>query len=85
MKVLSKFMLIEPIKEPSERGSGLLMTAGDVRDLRYLKARVVFSGELVSDIPTDSIIYYDKVSSYDVLIDGKRLTVIQEKDVVCVF
>jgi hypothetical protein len=84
MKVLSKFILIDSIKESSERGSGLLMTAGDVKELRYVKAKVISCGELVNDIPADSIIYYDKASSYDVLIDSKRLTVIQEKDVVCV-
>jgi co-chaperonin GroES (HSP10) len=84
MKVLSKFILIDSIKESSERGSGLLMTAGDTKELRYVKAKVISCGELVNDIPADSIIYYDKASSYDVLIDSKRLTVIQEKDVVCV-
>jgi len=39
---------------------------------------------LVSGISVGDEIYFDKAAGHDVLIDDKRLTVIQEKDVVCV-
>jgi co-chaperonin GroES (HSP10) len=56
----------------------------DKRELRYNKAVVVSVGSLVSGITDTDEIYFDKAAGHDVLIDEKRFTVIQEKDVVCV-
>lgn len=84
MKVLNKFLVIERIADANENKSGLIMTIDDKRDLRYNKARVVKVGSLVEGIRSADDIYFDKAAGHDVLIDNKRLTVIQEKDVVCV-
>ena len=84
MKVLNKFIVIERILDKNENKSGLLMTMEDKRELRYNKAIVVSVGSLVSGISETDEIYFDKAAGHDVLIDEKRFTVIQEKDVVCV-
>ena len=84
MKVLNKFLIVERIADKTENKSGLIMTMEDKRELRYNKAIVVSVGSLVSGITDTDEIYFDKASGHDVLIDEKRLTVIQEKDVVCV-
>jgi co-chaperonin GroES (HSP10) len=84
MKVLNKFIVIERILDKNENKSGLIMTMEDKRELRYNKAIVVSVGSLVSGISEANEIYFDKAAGHDVLIDDKRLTVIQEKDVVCV-
>lgn len=84
MKVLNKFIVIERILDKNENKSGLIMTMEDKRELRYNKAIVVSVGSLVSGITDTDEIYFDKAAGHDVLIDDKRLTVIQEKDVVCV-
>jgi co-chaperonin GroES (HSP10) len=84
MKVLNKFLIVERIADKSENKSGLIMTMEDKRELRYNKAVVVSVGSLVSGISESNEIYFDKAAGHDVLIDDKRLTVIQEKDVVCV-
>lgn len=84
MKVLNKFLIVERIADKSENKSGLIMTMEDKRELRYNKAVVVSVGSLVSGISEADKIYFDKAAGHDVLIDEKRLTVIQEKDVVCV-
>lgn len=84
MKVLNKFIVIERVLDKNENKSGLIMTMEDKRELRYNKAIVVSVGSLVSGISEANEIYFDKAAGHDVLIDDKRLTVIQEKDVVCV-
>jgi co-chaperonin GroES (HSP10) len=84
MKVLNKFIVIERILDKNERKSGLIMTVEDTRELRYNRAKVVKVGPLVEGMSTGDEIYFDKVAGHDVLIDDIRLTVIQEKDVVCV-
>jgi co-chaperonin GroES (HSP10) len=84
MKVLNKFIVIERVLDKNENKSGLIMTMDDKRELRYNKAVVVSVGGLVSGISETDEIYFDKAAGHDVLIDEKRLTVIQEKDVVCV-
>jgi co-chaperonin GroES (HSP10) len=84
MKVLNKFIVIERVLDKNENKSGLIMTMEDKRELRYNKAIVVSVGSLVSGISDANEIYFDKAAGHDVLIDDKRLTVIQEKDVVCV-
>jgi co-chaperonin GroES (HSP10) len=84
MKVLNKFIIIEKSSTPNERASGLLMTSDDTKELRYHKAEALNVGSMVSGIVNGDTIFFDKSAGYDVLIDDKRLTVIQEKDVVCV-
>lgn len=84
MKVLNKFILIEKANTPNERASGMLMTFDDTKELRYHKANVIDIGSYVIGIVPNDTIYFDKSAGYDVLIDEKRFTVIQEKDVVCV-
>ncbi len=84
MKVLNKFIVIQKSTTPNERGSGLLMTSDDTKELRYHKASVIDIGSMVVGIVPNDTIFFDKSAGYDVLIDDKRLTVIQEKDVVCV-
>jgi co-chaperonin GroES (HSP10) len=84
MKVLNKFLIVERIADKSENKSGLIMTIEDKRELRYSKGKVVSVGAMVSEISEGNDIYFDKAAGHDVLIDEKRLTVIQEKDVVCV-
>jgi len=84
MKVLNKFIIVERIAGNNERKSGLIMTLEDKRELRYNKAKVVSVGAMVSGMSIGDDIYFDKAAGHDVLIDEARLTVIQEKDVVCV-
>ena len=84
MKVLNKFLIVQRVLDNTENKSGFIMTMDDKRELRYSKAVVVSVGGLVSGITDTNEIYFDKAAGHDVLIDEKRLTVIQEKDVVCV-
>jgi co-chaperonin GroES (HSP10) len=78
MKVLNKFLLIEKVVEQKTAKSGLILSGEEYQDMRYHYGVVVEPG-----INGDKIMF-DKVHSYDVVIDSNRFTVLQEKDVVCV-
>lgn len=84
MKVLSKYMLVRKVLEKKQANSGLLLSGADTNDMRYHKAVVHMVGELVSGINADDIVLYDKLQSFDIVLDNERMTIIQEKDVVCV-
>ena len=84
MKVLSKFVLVKKHPESRET-SGFMYGVGDTRELRYHMADIVDLGDMVKRMKSGDKILFDKVAGHDVLINEDRLTVIQEKDIVCVF
>lgn len=84
MKVLNKFLLIERIVEQKQSKSGLVLSGDELQDMRYHYGIIHDIGENVHGIFKGEKIMYDRVHSYDVMIDDNRLTVIQEKDIVCV-
>ena len=54
-------------------------------DMRYHKAIVYKVGDNINGINPEDTILYDKVQSHEVILDNERMTIIQERDVVCVF
>ena len=84
MKVLNRFILIERVFEQRESKSGLILSGDDSKDMRYHKATVIETGVNIDGISSGDVILFDQVSGHDVLIGDQRMSVIQEKDVVCV-
>lgn len=84
MRPIGKYIVVSPVDEEIRTESGLLLSAKDVADLRYKKARVVAPGTEVAAIKAGDEIYYDKRSGFTMVIDGDKLTVITERDVVVV-
>lgn len=84
MKVLSKFVMIKKHPE-SRQTSGFMYGANDTKELRYHMADIVDLGDMVKGMKSGDKILFDKVAGHDVLINEERLTIIQEKDIVCVF
>jgi co-chaperonin GroES (HSP10) len=85
MKVLNKFLLVQRVNEQKQTKSGLLLTGEDSNDMRYHKAIVYKVGDNILGINSEDTILYDKVQSHEVILDNERMTIIQERDVVCVF
>ena len=85
MRVLSKYLLVKRVSEQKQTKSGLLLTGEDSNDMRYHKAIVYKVGDNINGINTEDTILYDKVQSHEVILDNERMTIIQERDVVCVF
>jgi co-chaperonin GroES (HSP10) len=84
MKVLNKFILIEKIVEQKKSNSGLILSGDEYQDMRYHYGVIVEPGTNVVGMSKGDKVMYDKVHSYEVLIDNSRFTVVQEKDIVCV-
>lgn len=84
MKVLNKYLIVKKIAEQKQTKSGLLLTGEDANEMRYHKAIVYKVGDSINGINSDDTVLYDKVQSYDIVLDNERMTIIQERDVVCV-
>lgn len=84
MKPIGKYILIQQIKEEIKTESGLLLSAEDVKDIRYKKGKVIKPGTDVTVIDSGNTIYYDGRAGYTMVINGEQYTVITERDVVVV-
>ena len=80
MKAISKFLIIDKIKENTTvKSSGVMLSSKDVEDIRYGEAIVISTGEDVIGIKEDDVILYDKNSAYKAngLKDSYRIVHIQ--------
>jgi co-chaperonin GroES (HSP10) len=84
MRVLNKFILIEKVVEQKTSKSGLILSGDEYQDMRYHYGVIVEPGINVTGMSKGDKVMYDKVHSYEVVIDNSRFTVVQEKDIVCV-
>ena len=85
MRAIGKYIVVEPIKEETTAASGLIMTNTDENELRYGKARVVYvGGDVIADIASESIVYYDRRAGHGVRIQSRQYHIILERDVVLV-
>jgi co-chaperonin GroES (HSP10) len=84
MQPIGKYIVIDAVKEQTTTSSGLLLSSEDADQMRYGRGRVVASGTEVTSINSGEELYYDKRSSYTMLIDGTARTIISERDVVVV-
>ncbi len=84
MKPIGKYIIINKIDEEIKTDSGLLLSAADVQEFRYIKGEVVKPGSEVSVIKENDLIYYDSGAGHSMLINDKPYTIILERDVVVV-
>jgi len=84
MQPINKYIIINTIEEPVTTDSGLLLSEADSNSFRYKKGKVVMPGTHVETVKTDDIIYYDKKSGYDMILEQQTYTIITERDVVVV-
>ena len=84
MKAINYYIVIDKIKEAPKTVGGLELTESQNKDIRYLKAKVISSGNKVDYIKKDSIIRYDKHAGHGIEWDDKMYHVITINDVVLV-
>jgi len=85
MKAIGKYIVINPIKEVSNKTEGGLLLAESHReDIRYRRAKVVKPGTDVKSLKVNDEIYYDRNSGFNIDIEGKNYKIIKEFDVVIV-
>ena len=84
MKAINNYIIIEHIKEGPKKVSGLIMTEETDVDNRYLKAKIISTGNLVEGLKNGDTIYYDKHAGHGISWKDKLYHVIRSGDVVLV-
>ena len=84
MKAINHYIIIENIKTGPKKVSGLIMTDDTDVDNRYLKAKIISTGNLVEGLKDGEIVYYDKNAGHGISYKEKLYHVIRSQDVVLV-
>ena len=84
MKAINYYIVIDKIKEAPKKVGGLEITESQNKDIRYLKARVISTGDKIDYINEGSIIRYDKHAGHGIEWNDKMYYVITINDVVLV-
>ena len=84
MKAVNYYLIIDMIKEESKKVGGLILTEQTDVDNRYLKAKVVSTGNLVEGIKEGDVIHYDKHAGHGIQHKDTFYHVIKQMDVVLI-
>ena len=84
MKAVNNYIIVQSIKEEPKKVAGLIMTEELDDDNRYIKAKVISTGNLVEGIKENDIVYYDKHAGHGVQYKDILYQVIRSGDVVLI-
>ena len=84
MKAVNHYLIIDIIKDEPKKVGGLILTEEVDEDNRYLKAKVISTGNIVEGINENDIIYYDKHAGHGIQCKDKFYHVIKQMDVVLI-
>ena len=84
MKAINHYIVVKNIKEGPKKVAGLIVTEELDSDNRYLKAKIVSTGNLVEGLKDGDTIYYDKHAGHGISWKDELYHVIRSNDVVLV-
>jgi len=84
MKAVNNYIIVENIKIEPKKVAGLIMTEELDDDNRYIKAKVISTGNLVEGIKDKDVVYYDKHAGHGVQYKDILYQVIRAGDVVLI-
>ena len=84
MKAVNHYLIIDMIKDEPTKVGGLILTDKTDEDNRYLKAKVISTGNIVEGIKEGDVIYYDKHAGHGIQHKDKFYGVIKQMDVVLI-
>ena len=84
MKAINNYIVVDKIKEEPKTVAGLIMTDDTDIDNRYIKAKIISTGNLVEGLKDGDNIYYDKHAGHAITWKDDLYQVIQSRDVVLV-
>ena len=84
MKAVNNYIIVENIKIEPKKVAGLILTENIDDDNRYIKAKVISTGNLVEGIKNNDIVYYDKHAGHGVQYKDILYQVIRSGDVVLI-
>ena len=84
MQAVNNYIIVEKIKQGPKKVGGLILTEDIDEDNRYIKAKVISTGNLVEGIKDNDIVYYDKHAGHGVQYKETLYYVIRSVDVVLI-
>ena len=84
MKAVKHSIIVENMKQGPKKVAGLIMTEDVDVDNRYIKAKVISTGNLVEGIKDNDVVYYDKHAGHGVQYKETLYHVIKSMDVVLI-
>ncbi len=84
MKAVNNYIIVQSIKEEPKKVAGLIMTEELDSDNRYIKAKVISTGNLVEGVKENDTVYYDKHAGHGVQYKDILNQVIRSGDVVLI-
>ena len=84
MKAINHYIIVDKIKEEPKMVAGLIMTDNTDVDNRYIRAKIISTGNLVEGLKDGDNIYYDKHAGHDISWKDVLYRVIRDGDVVLV-
>ena len=60
MQAVNNYIIVQKIKQGPKTVGGLILTEDVDEDNRYIKAKVISTGNLVEGIKNNNVVYYDK-------------------------
>ena len=84
MRAVNNYIIVEKIKQGPKKVGGLILTEDIDEDNRYIKAKVISTGNLVEGIKNNDVVYYDKHAGHGVQYKETLYYVIRSGDVVLI-
>ena len=84
MQAVNNYIIVQKIKQGPKKVGGLILTEDIDEDNRYIKAKVISTGNLVEGIKDNDIVYYDKHAGHGVQYKETLYYVIRSMDVVLI-
>jgi co-chaperonin GroES (HSP10) len=84
MRAVNNYIIVEKIKQGPKKVGGLILTEDIDEDNRYIKAKVISTGNLVEGIKNNDVVYYDKHAGHGVQYKETLYYVIRSMDVVLI-
>ncbi len=84
MRAVNNYIIVEKIKQGPKKVGGLILTEDIDEDNRYIKAKVISTGNLVEGINEKDVVYYDKHAGHGVQYKETLYYVIKSMDVVLI-
>ena len=84
MKAINNYIIVDKIKIEPKKVAGLIMTEEIDTANRYIRAKIISTGNFVEGLQDCDIIYYDKHAGHGIQWEDTLYQVIRDRDVILV-
>ena len=84
MKAINHYVVVDKTQTEQKKVAGLIMTEDLDQENRYIKAKVISTGNLVEGVEDGDSIHYDKHAGHGIEWNDKMYHVITINDIVLV-